>query len=211
MICKLCSNTKLKSLTSADNREFYLCGKCFLISASPESYLTENEEKKRYLTHNNGNDQPGYVRFLNKAINPALHYLNKDLLGLDYGCGYAPTLSSLLKNKGLNCEDYDPLFVENELKKKYDFIFSTEVFEHFINPKYELNKIYDLLNPNGILIIMTERWDDLNKFNKWYYTRDSSHIAFYNSKTFEYISQNFGFEIIFEDSKRVIIMRKITK
>jgi 2-polyprenyl-3-methyl-5-hydroxy-6-metoxy-1,4-benzoquinol methylase len=43
---------------------------------------------------------------------------------------YAPVISELLKRNGYRCENYDPIFFMKELNKKYDFIFSTEVFEH---------------------------------------------------------------------------------
>ncbi|MDZ7763676.1 MAG: class I SAM-dependent methyltransferase [Melioribacteraceae bacterium] len=208
MTCRLCANTELKSLQGADDRAYYLCSNCSLISASPDSYVSTDEEKARYLTHNNGIDQPGYVEFLNRAVEPALNYLNKDMVGLDYGCGYAPTLSKILKKRGYQCEDYDPYFVENPLNKKYDFIFSTEVFEHFNDPAAELEKIYNLLKPTGLLIIMTERWDDLDKFKNWYYTRDPSHVVFYNNETFDFIESKYNYTKLYDDQKRVTIHKK---
>jgi len=61
----------------------------------------------------------------------------------------------MLIDKGYLCEDCDPLFFENPLNKKYDYIFSTEVFEHFFEPQKEIKKIYDLLRPGGYLVVMT--------------------------------------------------------
>jgi len=208
MVCKLCLNNELNEISGADTRNYFLCNNCSLISVHPNNYISRSEEKKRYLSHINGIDQPGYVEFLNRAIEPASNYLNKDMLGLDYGCGYAPTLSKILKQKGILCEDYDPYFVKNDLNKKYDFIFSTEVFEHFGDPRIELEKIDELLKPGGFLIVMTERWDELNRFSKWYYTRDPSHVVFYHSKTFDYIESKFEFKKLFDDRKRIIVYKK---
>lgn len=179
-----------------------------MIGASSNYVISAKEEKERYLSHNNGIDQPGYVKFLKRAVDPAEKFIYEDMLGLDYGCGYSPTLSKILEQKGYSCEDYDPYFVPNELNKKYDFIFSTEVFEHFENPAAELETIDQILKRNGLLIIMTERWDDLNRFGKWYYTRDESHIVFYHDETFDYICEEFGYQKIYDDEKRVIILRK---
>jgi len=209
-ICRLCRVTAgRKPLKSDNGREYLLCTNCKLISLHPQYFLSREKEIERYLTHNNGLHNEGYVEFLNRAIKPALKYINKEMQGLDYGCGPTPTLSKLLKNEGYDCGDYDPLFVENPLNKKYDYIFSTEVFEHFFDPQEEIRKIYDLLNTDGILIVMTEHWKAPENFSRWYYIKDPSHTAFYNASTFEHICETFGFEKIYDDENRVIILKKI--
>jgi len=208
MNCKLCLNRSLKKAIGADERDYYLCTNCNLISVSSKHFLLDKMAKERYLSHKNGIEFKGYVDFLNRAIKPALKYLTKEMVGLDYGCGHNPTLSKILESHGINCEDYDPFFVKHELNKKYDFIFSTEVFEHFFNPKSEIEKIINLLKPNGILVVMTERWDEIEKFGNWYYTRDPSHVAFYNNETFDYISRVWKLARIYDDNKRLILLRK---
>lgn len=192
-----------------DERSYFLCNNCRLINAGAEHFPDRQEEKARYLTHQNGFQHEGYVKFLHLAVGPALAFLEKGMAGLDYGCGHAPTLSALLEVKGLVCEDYDPIFVGHPLEKTFDFIFSTEVFEHFFQPGKEIQKIRSLLNANGLLIVMTEQWKDLQKFPRWYYARDSTHVCFYHAGTFDFICGSFGFEIIFADNERVVILRKV--
>jgi SAM-dependent methyltransferase len=210
MNCRLClSNNELIEISGKDNREYMLCNNCKLVNVHPEYFLNEHEEKERYLEHQNGIHHKGYVNFLNRAIEPALDHLNSSMTGLDYGCGYAPTISKLLRKYEIKCENYDPIFFKKELKKKYDFIFSTEAFEHFFQPAKEIEKLVGLLKSSGILIIMTERWENRLKFGEWYYTRDPSHVAFYHNLTFEYICSNYLFEKIYDDNKRVMILRKI--
>jgi SAM-dependent methyltransferase len=208
MNCGLCQSSYFTKINGADERNYYLCGNCSLISVSKYNFISHSKEREIYLTHNNGIDQPGYVEFLNRAVKPALKYLTKTMTGLDYGCGYAPTLSEILARQGYKCENYDPFFVPNDLDLKYDFIFSTEVFEHFCRPEIEMRKITELLKPGGILIIMTERWQSLKQFNNWYYTRDPSHIVFYNKNTFKFISNKFGYTKLYDDHKRITIHRK---
>jgi SAM-dependent methyltransferase len=169
------------------------------------------QEKNRYLTHINGIDQPGYVKFLNRAIEPSLNFLTKEMIGLDFGCGYAPTLSKILKSHDIKCEDYDPIFFKTNLKNSYDFIFSTEVFEHFFYPNKEIKMLNALLKNGGYLIVMTERWTSLSKFNDWYYTKDPTHVSFYHNQTFRFICQQFSFDVKFDDGNRVIILKKIEK
>lgn len=210
MQCNLCLNTELTIIQSDDNRNYYLCNNCNLISVSQVSFISAKEERERYLTHNNGIEFKGYVDFLNQAIKPAVQFIDKNMIGLDYGCGHTPTLSKLLDQKGYLCEDYDPFFVKNELNKKYDFIFSTEVFEHFFDPKKEIEKIVNLIKNNGILIVMTEKWNNLEQFNNnWHYLRDSTHVVFFHEKTFKYICKEFGLKIIYDDKSRTVILKKV--
>lgn len=209
MQCSLCLNTALSTIKSNDNREYFLCNICYLISVSHDNLISGDKEKERYLTHNNGIEFKGYVNFLNLAIEPALQFIEKDMIGLDYGCGHTPTLSTLLKQQGCFCEDYDPFFVKNNLNKKYDFVFSTEVFEHFWNPKEEIETLLNLIKVNGILVVMTEKWTDIEQFNNnWHYLRDITHVVFYNKKTINFICNEFNLQLLYDDKKRVVIFRK---
>jgi len=208
-VCRLCgSAAKQTQLESNSGRDYILCGNCKLIRMAPQHFLPREKEIERYLEHNNGMQFEGYKEFLTRAIEPALKHINKKMTGLDYGCGHSPTLSKLLINMGYNCEDYDPMFVENPLDKKYDFIFSTEVFEHFFEPHREIQKICDLLEAGGILTVMTVLWNDIKRFKNWYYTRDPSHTAFYHSETFDHICEAFGLEWIYNDGSRIVILKK---
>jgi SAM-dependent methyltransferase len=210
MICRLClSNNESVIICGADSREYFLCKNCNLINAHHDYFPAKEVEKERYLTHQNGIEHPGYVEFLSRAINPALRFININMKGLDYGCGYAPTLSKLLGRKGISCDDYDPFFVKKKFNEKFDFIFSTEVFEHFFHPRKEIAKIDELLKPDGLLIVMTERWSSIKQFESWYYTKDPTHISFYHSLTFDYICSNFKYKKLYDDNSRIIILRKV--
>lgn len=208
MNCRLCLNNKMTKVPGIDSRNYYLCENCKLINVDTNDFINPVEEEKRYLSHNNGIEFEGYVDFLNRAITPALKYLNSNMVGLDYGCGYNPTLSKILAGHNIICEDYDPFFIKNKLNKKYNFIFSTEVFEHFFYPKEEIEKLINLLVNKGMLIIMTERWKNLDHFKNWYYARDNSHVSFFNDATFSFIGNTYGFAKIYDDKHRVIILRK---
>jgi hypothetical protein len=132
--CPLCGAIKeLLFVQGPDKRKYIFCATCFLIYVDKQDLLNKEDERKRYLTHNNSVDQEGYVQFLSQAIDPALKFLAKDMVGVDYGGGPGPTLSTLLLRKGYECEDYDPFFMEHDLEKKFDFIFCTEAFEHFVS------------------------------------------------------------------------------
>jgi len=160
------------------------------------------------MAHQNGLNDKGYVNFLNQAITPALPYLKSSMSGLDFGCGPTPTLSLLLGKQGLHCINYDPIFFPVLPNNQFNYIFVTEVAEHFFNPAADFLRICNLLVEGGILTIMTEPWLSLDGFAEWHYAKDITHVSFYNTKTIEYISGQFNFEILNREAGRVTVLKK---
>lgn len=207
--CPLCCGTTPKThVRAADSRRYFLCTVCALIFTDPQQRLSEVEERAFYGSHENSIENPGYVAFLNRIVAPMLPLLNKNMRGLDFGCGPGPTLSHMVRQQGIACENYDPLFYPSDLKGPYDFIFATECFEHFYEPGRELEKICSLLGPRGLLAIMTEQWADLEAFSRWYYTKDPTHVCFYHADTVAYICAHFDFELLWQEKRRCFILRR---
>lgn len=207
--CTLCEGSRLEEIALKDDlRSYFFCFNCNLIFVNPDFHLSKDAEKSRYSQHHNSIDQHGYVKFLNRAIEPSLAYVNEEMKGLDYGCGPSPTLSKLLRLQGITCFDYDPIFEIDHPYRKYDFVFATECFEHFFFPKKDLQKISSLLRKDGTLSVMTERWSSLEDFNVWYYKNDPTHVSFYHYKTFEFIADAFSYEIVYNDERSVVILKK---
>lgn len=195
-------------MRGADARGYHLCGNCALIFADPAHRLAPAAEKAYYATHENGIDNAGYVRFLGRVLEPMLPHLDGGMRGLDYGCGPGPTLSLLVRQQGIACDDYDPFFADRPLKPPYDFMFSTECFEHFHHPAAEIARIHALLKPGGLLGIMTERWTTPEAFARWHYTRDPTHVSFFHADSFDFLCARFGFTPVWMDESRVAILRK---
>ncbi|MGB3518923.1 MAG: class I SAM-dependent methyltransferase [Elainellaceae cyanobacterium] len=208
LICPLCLTPEPAKVSGADDRHYYLCSHCSLIFVDPGHHLSLDEERAYYGTHHNSIEQEGYVNFLNRVVKPTLAYLDNTMRGLDYGCGPGPTLSELVKRQGIDCEDYDPIFLDAPLRSPYDFIFATECFEHFYNPRQDIHRIHSLLKPGGVLGIMTDRWVSLDHFATWHYTTDPTHTSFYHARTFEFLCDHLGFETLWSDETRVIILRR---
>lgn len=207
--CPLCDSGDLSLITPKnDKRQYYLCGHCTLIFTDELHLLKPEEEKSCYQLHNNSITEPGYVDFLNRVINPSLEFINEEMKGLDFGCGPGPVLSKLLHEKGIYCDIYDPFFYPDYPEGTYNFIFSTETFEHFHNPKREIEKIDHLLQPGAFLCIMTERWESQERFENWYYKNDPTHVCFYHDKTFDFIAGEYNMEKIYSDRNRVVILKK---
>ncbi|GAB6089484.1 class I SAM-dependent methyltransferase [Spirochaeta dissipatitropha] len=208
--CPLCADQQEKQqVQGKDTRRYFLCPTCRLIFIDPASRLTPEAEKSYYGTHENSIEQPGYVRFLQQIITPTLAWLRTGMRGLDYGCGPGPTLSELLRREGMHCDDYDPLFRPQKPQGPYDFIFSTECFEHFYEPVHDIQQITELLKQDGILAVMTEQWQDLPQFRQWYYTTDPSHSSYFHRQTMDYVAARFSLQIIQEVKNRIIIFRKL--
>lgn len=206
--CPLCGSNEVDDFAEASHRHFLVCKRCSLVFAEPADLPDPSTEKNRYQQHQNSKADEGYVKFLKQAIEPALELISSESRMLDYGCGPEPVLSQLLEEKGFYCQNFDPFFYPKEPEEKFDCIFSTETFEHFHYSHKELKKLTHLLNENGLLVVMTEFYQDAAHFSNWWYTRDFTHVTFYNQSTFEYICSHFGFTLQYTDGKRVVILRK---
>lgn len=207
--CPLCEQTGDKTpVHGADTRRYLLCPPCGLIFVDQEQHLSLEQEKARYQQHHNTIKDRGYIHFLEQVLQPMLPHLAPTMRGLDYGCGPNPVLAQMIRQRGLHCDVYDPLFANHPLQPPYDFILSTECFEHFRNPQQEITRICGLLSPGGLLGIMTELWTSLNRFATWAYTRDRTHVAFYHLRTLHCIAARFGFNVLWNDGCRVAIFRR---
>jgi hypothetical protein len=83
--CPLCYKESLPTEVEGPmGRLFHLCENCKLVFESKSNRPDWNEEKDRYLEHNNSIHQEGYVNHLNQAIKPVLKYLIFPLIGQRY-------------------------------------------------------------------------------------------------------------------------------
>lgn len=205
--CPLCFFTS--NLFYQDEKRYFRCPECDAIFLDPSQRQSYDEEKQRYELHQNDVEDLGYQKF----VSPIANAIQKDFLihsqGLDFGAGTGPVLSKMLQDKGYTVNLYDPFFHNNKyaLQQTYDFIGSCEVIEHFYNPRSEFALLYNLLNKNGKLYLMTELYNDGIDFANWYYRKDPTHVFFYTVSTFQWIQSRFQFINVSID-KRLIIFSK---
>ena len=174
--------------------KYWRCPQCALIFAPESQHLSHEEEKKRYLFHQESESDLGYQNYLSSFLN-VLQTEAKGL-GLDYGCGRKAVVSLWAQKFGLVIDLYDPFFHPKELKENhYDFIYACEVVEHFHHPLREFQQIKQSLKEGGKFFIQTQVYpEDKNLFAKWYYRLDPTHVCFYHAKTYFYLSQIFQWE-----------------
>jgi transcription initiation factor IIE alpha subunit len=204
MNCLLCATESnlIEELT-------FLCSSCGLVFKNPLVYFSSDEDVKRYSSHQNNKDDQGYIDFLNKLVKPLAPFLPAQFKALDFGCGPGPTLSLLLTELGGVVENYDPLFLPNNdlLKMKFEVVTSTEVVEHFKNPKFDWGQLVERVSSNGLLAIMTQFLQSESDYKSWWYKKDPTHVVFYQEKTFQYLAKEFNLEILYNDKKSIIIFR----
>ena len=211
--CILCNNSAVhpliltKTYQKMGKRNYFRCPECDLIFVPDEFHLSPVDEEARYLLHNNTLSNEGYVNMFMEKIKLIHQYCPGISSVLDYGCGNEHILAELLQREAYECDCYDLYFHPGFPVRSYDLVISTEVFEHFRNVRNELIKILPLLRTGGFLAIMTSFHDPIEDFENWWYHSDPTHICFFSTKTFDWISKQFGFKKIYSNQKNFIILQ----
>jgi SAM-dependent methyltransferase len=208
--CLICDN-QVKEFTQLKNSKIYWhCQNCFFTKLDPSFHIDSAKEKARYDKHQNSIDDLGYVETLEKFIDYSITPFKESITNiLDYGSGPEPVLAKLLKRKGYQTQIYDPFYAVNHYNNEsFDFISSTEVFEHFYDPKKEIKKILNLLKVKGLIAIMTRFSPTIEEFKSWFYKDDETHVSFFTIRTFEYLAKELGFKIVKHDGFQNLIIQK---
>src|SRR5690606_20429248 len=142
-------------------------------------------ELAHYRLHRNDPRDPGYRGFLARLAEPLRARLAPGACGLEYGCGPGPALAALPREAGAPMAVYAPFFAPHAavLEVRYDFITCTEAIEHFHRPAREFGRLDRLLRPGGWLGLMTEFQEGDERFARWHYRRDPTHVVFYREDT----------------------------
>lgn len=195
--CPLCTSSDTADLFQRGPRHFWECSNCDLLFAVPDCVLSPEQEKTRYLQHNNNFNSSGYLSHLDKLRLQLSEKLEVGMRGLDFGCGPSPVLSKLLAQAGFIMDDYDPYFAPlNQADlKAYDFIVCSETAEHFRSPILEFRLMNSLLKPQGWIAIMTNLREEKRRSSSWWYLGDQTHRCFYSSKTIQFMAAALDWKI----------------
>jgi len=206
--CPLCSGQDLYPLTWRERR-YYRCRSCELVHLEPALRLSEAEEKAVYDDHENAVDDPGYRRFLSRAFEQVTRYRPAPARGLDFGCGPGPALVAMAREAGYTMHAYDKFYRPDPapLQQAYDFITSTEVVEHLADPLPELDRLWSLLKPEGLLVVQTKRVLDDERFRRWHYPADPTHITFFAEASFIWLARRWQAQVRFPHSDVVTFHR----
>ncbi|MCC5464573.1 class I SAM-dependent methyltransferase [Pelosinus baikalensis] len=155
-----------------------------------------------------GKNKPNYITWAKKTqINPSSRIL-------DVGCGIGNRLREMLDAGFTNLTGVDPnikqdIVYENKVKiykseifdindKLFDLIMLHHSFEHMSNPEQVLNKIYDLLPPNGhalirIPVASSYAWRHYNI--NWVQLDAPRHLFLHTVKSIELLAKKAKFTI----------------
>jgi hypothetical protein len=203
MHCPLCAGWAIVPFHEDRRRPYLRCGDCALVFVPPSCYLTRQAERAEYNLHRNRVDDPAYRAFLSRLALPLAARLAPGARGLDFGCGPAPALASMLREAGYVVSLYDSFYLPDTgaLQGRYDFICATEVVEHLHRPGPELDRLWAMLAPGGWLGIMTKLVRDRAAFATWHYRNDPTHVCFFSEQTWQWWArkQRAGLEIVGAD------------
>lgn len=210
MHCPLCFNPTITSYFADRKRPYLQCDECDLVFVQPDFLPDLHSEKSEYDKHENSFEDEGYKQFLGKLLTPLSPHIKPKYTALDFGCGPAPVLAEMLRERGLQVDIYDPFYApfDEALTKSFDIITCTEAIEHFHNPAKEWSMLINMLKPSGILAIMTKRVIDRERFKNWHYKNDPTHVSFFSESTFSFLAQRDGFDINFPSSD-VVLLKKL--
>lgn len=156
----------------------------------PATWLSEGEEKARYLLHQNHPQDPQYREYIKRILRQVWEgmkgtsqraHIGQSLDILDYGCGPSPVVAQLLSPTDHRVTSYDPYFAPITLQGLYDLILCIEVPEHFKEPRKEFIQMATLLKEGGFLAVHTHQVPEEDEdFVRWWYKEDTTHRVFYS-------------------------------
>lgn len=203
-LCPLCHQN---NFTRRDDiPKFFNCLNCGIIFRDTAHYMTAEQEKARYLTHNNDVNDIRYQDFVRPVVHGVLRSFLPTAKGLDFGAGTGPVIAKLLRDKGFEINLWDPFFHPDEtvLNEAYPFIVCCEVMEHFHYPLKEFQRMKNLLKPGGKLFCMTWLFSDEIVFKNWNYKNDRTHVIFYTEQTLQWIKEKVGFSKVYLENRLII-------
>lgn len=207
MDCKLCLSNEWIEL----DVHYDLCANCSARVLKPEFWLDQKSEKARYLEHNNDVADPRFQKFVQPITDFVMTVAQfKSAKILDFGSGSAPVISHVLKSNGFNPVQYDPFFADQPhlLTAKYDFITACEVIEHFHQPRLEYQRLFDILEEGGFLILKTSLYTPEINFKTWRYRRDPTHVFIHAPLTIDYIESQWNWTCLEKSQNRIVFKKK---
>jgi hypothetical protein len=211
MTCKIC-NYDTKAFDDVElQKQFYICPNCHCIVLDPRFYLSLEKENSLYNNHHNSLENEGYVKMFEDFLDYFWNDLTCKEKALDFGSGPTPVLAQLLRRREVKIDHYDKFYqpIQCFENQTYDFITSTEVFEHLDDPVATLSLLSQHLKPKGFIALMTLfHTNNEASFLKWWYRRDPTHITFYTAYTLEVLAHKCGLEVLKTDGKRIALLQK---
>ncbi len=177
---------------------------------------------KRILIKNSVANELGIGNFFSRRFNMGAHMAARSLKNrikkntkiLDVGCGSGELIEALSSLGFTNVSGVDP-YIENDVNRngwsikkafiteldnfnKYDVIMLHHSFEHMANPEQVLNKIQQLLKPNGICLIRIPVADSYafeHYQENWVQLDAPRHVFLHTNKSMQILAGKTGLKV----------------
>ena len=220
--CRLCGNESVPWARDEAGGRYERCPRCDAVQLASAHLPSSEEERARYLLHDNDPDNIDYRRYVRGYIESSvIPYLPPDAEVLDFGSGPTPMLSALLEGERVSVRSYDPFFAADraciEGERRYDAIVALEVLEHLHHPDRELDRLLRLLRPSGVLMVRTgifhpkegsEFASEPEQFLHWWYRRDATHVWFLTLATVRWIEERYALRLIHHRAGDELVFRR---
>lgn len=129
-----------------------------------------------------------------------LEYMKKHKYDV-YGIEPALNLKDVLESKGIKA--FTSSIFDIEVENKFDVITLNNVLEHIENPELVVEKVYSLLDEEGLLVIKVPNdfnliQEEANKFvhNKNWWVCYPDHLNYFNKESLLKLIKGSGFEVL---------------
>ncbi len=202
MNCKICSMTSKEVFEQKILRKYkikyFQCSECGFVFTEEPFWLKEAYDSPINVS-DTGLLERNYF-FAKKTSSLLLSFFDSKKKFLDYAGGFG-VFTRLMRDKGLDFFWYDPfcknLFAQGfehktQENKSYELLTAFESFEHFNNPKEEVERMLNLTD-NILFSTHLIASPIPEPGNWWYYSFEGGqHIAFYTNKSLHKLAETFN-------------------
>jgi hypothetical protein len=199
--CRLCNqpaNPCGRQRELRHEAHIYQCGHCDLLQTEAPHWIAE-AYSQAISALDTGAIQRNQITVGIALATAQIVGLDKTARCLDWGGGHG-VFVRMMRDRGFDFrwrDEYaENLFArgfEGKLEEPYELITSFEVFEHFVDVRQQLERLF-ALRPAFLLVgtLLHEGYRD----DWWYFTNDTGqHVAFYSRKTMQFIAAEFGYQV----------------
>jgi hypothetical protein len=201
MKCKICeSEVQNFSRTTVLNKyeiDYFQCQNCGFVQTEEPYWLEEAYSSP--ITKSDYGLVARNIAFARLTASVIINIFDHKAKFLDYGSGYG-LLVRLMRDMGIDFWGYDKycqsIFADEVLSEPeeegYELVTAFEVFEHFVNPIQDINKIFHF---SKNILFSTELLPPNNpKPTEWgyYVPHEGQHISIYTVNSLAEIAQKFN-------------------
>lgn len=217
--CRLCGSTaeekfRGKILNKYDISYFF-CDKCGFLQTEEPYWL--DEAYSETISSMDTGIMGRNLRQSRLVTTLIYEFFDRDETFVDYGGGYG-IFVRMMRDMGLNFLWHDP-YSKNLVARGFEYegqsnislITSFETFEHFKNPRLDIERIMKI-SPNIIFSTVLLPEPIPGPGDWWYYAPASGqHISFYSRRSLEYIAREQGLNLYSAANLHIMTKKKLSR